>query len=131
MDFIEYTIIDNKVIFNISINKYMTCQPKTDEECILVTLSIIALSEKIKTEYLNLKQILIFDCIDTHISQLENIKYIYYMIKEVHKYTKNDKLLDKIIIKNYGLAFYNFYQKSKFVLPDYINSLIEFQDEIL
>ena len=131
MEFIDYNIVDNKVIFNIYINKYMSNQPKTDEECILITLSIIALSEKIKIEYSEFKQILIFDCIDSHISQLENIKYVYYIIKELHKFTKDDRLLDKIIIKNYGLNFYKFYQKSKYVLPDYITSLIEFQDEIV
>lgn len=129
MDFIKYSIKDNKVYFEIFINDYINLQPKCDEECILMTLSVIALIERVKSEHGDLRQELLFDCHDSHINKVDNISYLYYIIKEVHKYTKNDILLDKIYVKNYGASLKKFYNKSKYILPDRISNIIEFIED--
>ena len=92
-----------------------------------MAIAIISITNKIKTDYVNVRQEIVFDCLGTHIKQVNNISYVYYKIKELHKFTKDDRFLDKIYIKNYGNSLFKFYETSKYVLPDYINNLIEFE----
>jgi hypothetical protein len=128
MSFLEYKEInDNTLEFNLKISKFISEQPTTNEECILITLSICAIIDNVKEKYSTHKQILIFDCLDSNIKQIKNIEYLFYMIREIHKYTKDLKLLQKLIIINHGESLLNFYNRFHSMLPTYINNLIEFR----
>lgn len=128
MNFLKYQKTeDNLIEFTIDIPTFVQEQPKSDEECLLITIALCGLIDHINTEYKDIRQIVIFNCLGSNINQIKNISYVYYIIKEMHKYTKDQKLLDKIIVINYGENLYKFYLTAQVILPDYINNLIEFR----
>jgi len=128
MNFLKYQKIgDNLLEFIIDIPTFIQEQPKSDEECLLITIALCGLIDHINTEYKDCRQVIVFNCLGSHIKQIKNISYIYYIVKEIHKYTKDQRLLDKITVTNYGESLYKFYLTAQVILPDYINNLIEFR----
>ena len=128
MNFVTYKkIADNLLEISIDFPNYIQNQPMNDKECVFITLSVCALIDTINTNYSDCRQIIILNCLDVHISQVKYISYAYYIIKEIHKYTRDIKLLDKILIINYGNILLRFYGIAKTFLPAYIGDLVEFK----
>lgn len=125
MEFIEYALKeDNKIYVDFYGSKFINVQPTNNEECILMTLSIIAFSDSMKK--LNKQYILTIDCKNVNINKLSNITYLIYITNELHKHTKNDKYLEKIYVKNCDSKLQTLYETTKPILPSFINKLIHF-----
>lgn len=69
---------------------------------------------------------LIFDLKSVDVPGAEKFKEIAKLITDVLEYTRNDKILDKISIKNAGFLFRFFYRPFSIAIPRKIREAIVF-----
>lgn len=128
---IRYETIGDTLVITFNMREYLDVQPKTKEQCEEKISYFKKVIDAIRLNFPNHKQIFIVELENCYISNLYSIRYSINMIQEIHEYTKNETLLQKIIFKHTGYVFQKVYKMVRHVLPTFIDELLEIDTETL
>ena len=124
MSYIKYDQKDGVLYVLFIMKGYIEIQPKTYEECTQTIEYYKKVIDAIRLNFPEHRQIFIADLENSYISEMYSMRYTIRMLNEIHDYTKHERLLDKIIIRNTGNLIMKVYNTVKRVLPPFIDELL-------
>lgn len=128
---IKYEIVDDILVVTFTMREYLNVQPKTRTECDEKLDYFKKVIDAIRLHFPNNNQIFIVELANCYLTELYSIRFAVNMIQEIHEYTKNDTLLQRIIFKNTGSVFQRVYKMVRYVLPSFIDELLEIDTQTL
>ena len=108
---------------------YTEIQPKTNSECNEIITYFKTIIDAIRNKFPNHRQIFTVDLKDCYTSDMYSMRYTIKILNDIHQYTKDDKQLDCIILKNTGNVIKRVYKLVKPVLPEFIDELLVIEEE--
>lgn len=128
---IKYEVINDILVVTFNMREYLDIQPKTYEECAEKVSYFKKVIDAIRLNFPTNKQIFIVELLNCYLTDLYSIRFAMNMIQEIHEYTKNERLLQRIIFKNTGAVFQKVYKIVRYLLPSFIDELLEIDTQTL
>jgi hypothetical protein len=126
---IRYTHDDTTLYVFFSMKEYVTKQPKSSNECSEMITYFKTIIDAIRSKFPIHRQQFLANLEDSYISDMYSLRYTVRMLNEIHQYTKDDKQLDCIILKNTGNIIERVYKFIKPFLPPFIDELLVIEKE--
>lgn len=128
---IKYEVVDDILVIMFNMRDYLDDQPKTKTECDEKLTYFKKVIDAIRLNFPTNKQIFIVELAHCYLTELYSVRFAVNMIQEIHEYTKNETLLQRIIFKNTGTVFQKVYKMVRYVLPSFIDELLEIDTQTL
>lgn len=128
---IKYEVVGDTLVITFNMREYLDVQPKTKQECDDKISYFKKVIDAIRLNFPTHKQIFIVELENCYLSNLYSVRYSINIIQEIHEYTKNETLLQRIIFRHTGIMFQKIYKMVRHILPTFIDELLEIDTETL
>ncbi len=126
---LTYKYDDTYLYIFFSMKQYIETQPRTSEACNEKIDYFKRVIDGIRTKFPEHRQIFVTDLEGVYLSEMYSVRYTIKILSDIHEYTKDDKQLDQIIIRNTGKVFNKVYKLVKSLLPKFIDELLVIEPE--
>lgn len=128
---IKYHLHDSILYIFFKMREYLDVQPKTKEDCDEKISYFKKVIDVIRQNFPTNKQVFIVELDNCYLSHLYSVRYAIKILQDIHEYTKNETLLQRIIFKNTGSVFQKVYKMVRHVLPSFIDDLLEIDTQTI
>lgn len=128
---IKYEVIGDILAITFNMREYLDVQPKSKEECDDKISYFKKVIDAIRLNFPTHNQVFIVELKNCYLSHLYSVRYAVKILQDIHEYTKNETLLQRIIFKNTGSVFQKVYKMVRHILPSFIDDLLEIDTQTI